>query len=138
MHISLSCVYTCEHCVYEHFCEHVWKTYFSTNFLWTRGKWRTNCELFAVAWKLLARYENLPANMEENKNSANTVLTEPQTSFVFVEKTDWRWFTMNCLRTRYTSWGDGWVKLYEYGWNFQGIIFSTQGTTLKGETWENR
>ncbi len=29
----------------------------------------------------------------------NMVPTKPQTFFVFVEKTDWKWFATNCLRT---------------------------------------
>ncbi len=34
----LSCVYICKHCVRNY----VWKIYFSTNFLRTRGNWWTN------------------------------------------------------------------------------------------------
>ncbi len=42
--------------------------------------------MLAVMWKLLAWLENLPTNMEEDKNSDKHGTTEPQTSFVFVKK----------------------------------------------------
>ncbi len=44
------------------------KIYFSMNFQRTRRKWCTNCAP-TVMWKLFLRSENLPTNMEENKNS---------------------------------------------------------------------
>ncbi len=48
--------------------------------------------------RIVGEIKDLPVNMEENKNSDERG-TQPQTSYVFVEKTDWRWFTTNCSRT---------------------------------------
>ncbi len=92
-----NCVYICEHCV----CEHIWKIYFSANFLRTRGKWQTDCDLLVLEWKLLVTKENLPATWKLTKIQTNVVLTEPRTYFVFVKETDWRWFATNCLQTLY-------------------------------------
>ncbi len=41
----------------------------------------------------------LPQTWKRTKIQTNTVPTEPQTPFVFVEKADWRWFAMNYSRT---------------------------------------
>ncbi len=37
--------------------------------------------------------------LKRTKIQTNTVPTEPQTSFVFIEKTNRRWFATNCLQT---------------------------------------
>ncbi len=40
-----------------------------------------------------------PRTWKRTKIQTNTVPTEPQTFFVFVEKTDKRWFATNCSQT---------------------------------------
>ncbi len=54
--------------------------------------------------KIIDEIGKSSCSMEESINSdKHAVLTEPQASFVFVEKTDWRWFATNCSQTVYKS-----------------------------------
>ncbi len=47
----------------------------------------------------LTSWESVKLQTDTGKLRMNTLSTVLQTSFVFVKKIDWRWFTMNCLWT---------------------------------------
>ncbi len=58
-------------------CEHVRKIYFSTNFLRTRGKWKTNYEQLAIVW----HRKIFQPTWKRTKIRTHNVSTKPRTSF---------------------------------------------------------
>ncbi len=70
-----------------------------------------------------------PRTWNRTKLQTNTVSTGLRTSFVFVEKTDWRWFATNCLQT--------FCKPHTNYMNivFVNVMFASVYTALYREIW---
>ncbi len=100
----------------------VCKMYCSTNFLRTRRKWRTHCELLFVPIVLSSTFSTPRDTLLSFLESGimpiryffeeNTIPTELQ---LFIEKTDWRWFaTANppSTGTNYTMFASVYATLH--------------------------
>ncbi len=97
-HGSLSCVYTREYRL-RTLCPRIFSENLFFHELLANQRKMTNQlrrQLHENYWQDKKIFQRI---WKRTKIQTNTVPTEPRTSFVFVEKTDRRWFATNCSQT---------------------------------------